>query len=123
MTTRTQSPQRGHESSQVRLKATLWCLAGFIATAACALLASVCPVCASEPTPEALTRGILYEQRLGNPVPLALAFTDEQGQRVRLGDYFRGRPVVLAMGYYRCPMLCGPSLNATARTLEEFPPA
>lgn len=41
MTTRTQSPQRGHESSRVPLKATLWCLAGFIATAVVTHLALI----------------------------------------------------------------------------------
>jgi protein SCO1 len=73
-------------------------------------------------SPADLTRDIFYEQHLGGQVLPALTFIDEQGQSVALGEYFRGRPVVLAMGYYRCPMLCGVVLNATARTLEEFPP-
>jgi protein SCO1 len=69
-----------------------------------------------------LTDGIFYEQRLGEQVLPTLEFIDDHGQTVRLGEYFRGRPLVLAMGYYRCPMLCGVVLNAVARTLEEFPP-
>ena len=69
-----------------------------------------------------LTHGIVYEQHLGQQVSLALRFVDERGRPVELGSCFRGRPVVLAMGYYRCPMLCGIGINATARTLEEFPP-
>lgn len=76
----------------------------------------------SRVSPANLTRGIFYEQHLGEQVLPALTFTDDQGQGVMLGEYFRGRPVVLAMGYYRCPMLCGVALNATTRTLEEFPP-
>jgi protein SCO1/2 len=50
-------------------------------------------------------------QRLNAPVPLDLPFTDESGRQVRLGDYFGQRPVVLALVYYECPMLCTEVLN------------
>ncbi|HEY0792251.1 MAG TPA: SCO family protein [Chthoniobacterales bacterium] len=87
-----------------------------------ALLALLVPAQAAGPASEGTVRGVGFEQHLGFPVAPALAFTDERGQAVTLGDYLRARPVVLAMGYYRCPMLCGIGLNGTARTLEEFPP-
>jgi protein SCO1/2 len=52
------------------------------------------------------------EQRLGEQVPLDLRFRDEAGREVRLGEYFsKGRPVVLALVYYECPMLCNQVLN------------
>ena len=51
------------------------------------------------------------DQRLNAQVPLDLAFTDESGREVRLGDYFGKRPVVLALVYYECPMLCTEVLN------------
>ena len=38
---------------------------------------------------------------------------DENGRDVRLGDYFGTRPVVLALAYYECPMLCTQVLNGT----------
>ena len=44
-------------------------------------------------------------------VPLDLAFRDENGQAVKLGDYFGKKPVVLALVYYDCPMLCTEVLN------------
>jgi protein SCO1 len=48
------------------------------------------------------------DYQLGAQVSPDLVFTDSNGQRVRLGDYFDGeRPVVLQLGYYQCPMLCG----------------
>jgi protein SCO1 len=50
--------------------------------------------------------GVSYEQRLGAQLPLELPFVDEQGRAVTLGDYFGDKPVVLALGYYECPMLC-----------------
>lgn len=51
------------------------------------------------------------DQRLNAQVPLDLAFTDETGREVRLGEYFGTRPVILALVYYECPMLCTEVLN------------
>jgi protein SCO1/2 len=54
-------------------------------------------------------------EHLGEPVPLDLVFTDESGRPMRLGDYFApDQPVVLVMGYYRCPMLCNLVFNGLA---------
>jgi protein SCO1/2 len=36
---------------------------------------------------------------------------DENGQEVKLGQYFGKRPVVLSLVYYSCPMLCTQVLN------------
>ncbi len=48
-----------------------------------------------------------FEPTLNAQLPLDLSFTDENGQSVKLGDYFgHGKPVVLAFVYYGCPMLC-----------------
>jgi protein SCO1 len=58
------------------------------------------------------------EQRLDQPIPLDLQFKDETGKTVRLGDYFKtGRPVLLNMVYYTCPMLCGEELAGEASAL------
>lgn len=59
-----------------------------------------------------------FDQRLGEQVPLDLEFSDEQGQPVRLGDLFQGRPVILSLAYYSCPMLCGLSLQGIASSLK-----
>jgi protein SCO1/2 len=76
----------------------------------------------SVPPPRPATPGVLqeigFDQRLGETVPLDLAFTDEAGRRVRLSDYFGGKPVVLSLVYYECPMLCTISLNGLAAALE-----
>lgn len=57
--------------------------------------------------------GVTIIEHLNEDVPLDLTFTDEDGKTVKLGDYFNGtQPVVLQMGYFRCPMLCGLVLNA-----------
>jgi protein SCO1 len=48
-----------------------------------------------------------FEPPLNGQIPLDLAFRDEAGRDVRLGDYFsQKRPVLLALVYYGCPMLC-----------------
>lgn len=57
------------------------------------------------------------EQRLNEQVPLDLVFRDEAGREVRLGDYFRGKPVILSLVYYDCPMLCNQVLNGLASCL------
>jgi protein SCO1/2 len=59
-----------------------------------------------------------FDQRVGQQVPPDLAFRDEQGRTVRIGDYFGKRPVVLALVYFRCPMLCPLTLNGLTRSLK-----
>ncbi len=52
------------------------------------------------------------DQKIGQSLPLDLPFTDDAGQAVTLGKYFGGkRPVILALVYYECPMLCTQVLN------------
>jgi protein SCO1/2 len=71
--------------------------------------------------PSGAKPGILSEigidQRIGEQLPLDLAFTDETGRAVRLGDFFGKRPVILALVYYECPMLCTQVLNGLASAL------
>jgi protein SCO1/2 len=57
------------------------------------------------------------DQRLNHQVPLDLTFVDESGRDVRLGEYFGKRPVMLALVYYECPMLCTQVLNGVVSAL------
>ena len=63
-------------------------------------------------------REIGFDQNLDRVVPLDIPFTDEGGRAVRIGDYFGARPVVLALVYYDCPMLCTQVLNSLTSTLK-----
>ena len=63
-------------------------------------------------------REIGFDQNLDRMLPPDIPFTDEQGRTVRVGDYFGGRPVVLAFVYYDCPLLCMQVLNALASALD-----
>jgi protein SCO1/2 len=71
-----------------------------------------------------LLNEIRIDQKLNTRVPLDLPFVDEAGQQVRLGDYFGKRPVILALVYYECPMLCTQVLNGlvTALGVMNFEP-
>ena len=71
---------------------------------------------ANDPRPDVL-RDIGLDQRLNEQVPLDTTFRDETGGAVKLGDYFGRRPVILALVYYQCPMLCGEVLNGLTSAL------
>ncbi len=58
------------------------------------------------------------DQKLDSKLPLDAHFRDEAGRDVRLGDYFGKRPVVLALAYYDCPMLCTQVLNGMVRAVK-----
>src|SRR5258706_9603887 len=64
----------------------------------------------SNGSPKALKRAGI-DQRLNEQIPLDAVFKDEQGHDVRLGQFFHGKPVVLSLVYYTCPMLCNQVLN------------
>jgi protein SCO1 len=50
------------------------------------------------------------DQHLDAQVPADLAFTDDSGRAVKLGDYFGHKPLILNLVYYNCTMLCGEAL-------------
>jgi protein SCO1/2 len=47
-----------------------------------------------------------FEPQLNARLPLDANFRDESGRDVKLRDFFGGKPVLLALVYYGCPMLC-----------------
>lgn len=57
--------------------------------------------------------------RLNELVAFDAELRDEQGNLVRMGDFFQdGRPVILNLGYYSCPSLCSRVLNALLESLQ-----
>jgi protein SCO1/2 len=63
-------------------------------------------------------RDVGLDQKLNSRLPLDSTFRDESGRTVPLREYFRGRPVILAMVYYECPMLCTQILSGLVRSLR-----
>ena len=65
------------------------------------------------------------QEHLGSEVPPDIVFTNDKGEKVRLGDYFTGdRPVILNLGYFGCPNLCGAVTNGMVdafKQVEENP--
>jgi protein SCO1 len=64
-------------------------------------------------------REVEIDEHLGQPIDKEIELTDEAGARVRLGDYLSdGKPLLLVLAYYRCPMLCGLVLRGAALGLK-----
>jgi protein SCO1/2 len=60
-----------------------------------------------------------FKPPLNGPLPLDDQFRDENSQPVHLGDYFHdGKPVILALVYYRCPLLCNQTLQGLVGSLK-----
>ncbi len=59
------------------------------------------------------------EQKLNAQIPLDAELKNEDGKTVKLGEYFgKNRPVILALVYYECPMLCNEVLNGLTGSLK-----
>lgn len=85
-----------------------------------ATVAAAQPGQRAEPLPAEL-EGVGITERLGQTVPLDLAFHDETGREVRLGEYLDGtRPVILNLMYMGCPMLCGLVSNGLIDAMREI---
>jgi protein SCO1/2 len=82
---------------------------------------------------QAMTKGILsppsnvrppylqnvgIDQHLDAQVPPDLAFVDDSGRAVRLGDYFGHKPLILNLVYYNCTMLCGEALSGLTGAMK-----
>jgi protein SCO1/2 len=66
-----------------------------------------------------IIKDVDFEQRLDAQLPLDATFRDETGRTVQLGEYFHhDKPVVLALVYYECPMLCTQVLNGMVTSLK-----
>ena len=64
-------------------------------------------------------QGVGIDQRLNQQVPLNLMFKDEAGRTLPLSTYFQDKkPVILALVYYRCPMLCTEILTGLESALK-----
>lgn len=82
-----------------------------------ALLLALAALAPPQDTKQVL-RDVGIDQKLGAAVALDLPFVDETGREVRLGDFFGRKPVLLALVYYRCPMLCSQVLVGIVHALR-----
>lgn len=71
--------------------------------------------------PSSELEGVGISQKLGEKIDLNLVFTDEEGEKVSLREYFeKGVPVGITLNYYECPMLCTLQLNGLVDALKEI---
>jgi len=68
----------------------------------------------------AILHDVGIDHHEGASIPPGLVFRDENGREVHLADYFGKRPIILALVYYRCPMLCTMVLNDLTRSLNSL---
>lgn len=74
---------------------------------------------AADLPPEMQDIGI--DDRTGSTVPRDIRLTDHTGRERTFGDYLDdGKPVVLVLAYYQCPMLCTLVLNGIADGLKQL---
>src|ERR1041385_5894859 len=70
--------------------------------------------------PKVLNR-VGIDQKLNNQLPLDAVFRDEQGNEVRLGQFFnKGKPVIISLVYYQCPMLCNQVMNGMLGSFRQI---
>lgn len=66
-------------------------------------------------------RGVDVEEHIGQQIPLDTAFTDAEGKIVHLADYFKdGKPAIIAMVYYHCPIVCDVVMKRLAETIGQL---
>jgi protein SCO1/2 len=109
--------------------ALLLSLAPVANASSAAYAASNVPVVGPDPTTPGATvsddgiisDGVDIVERLGEKVAVDVPLTNQDGKVVRLRDYLgRGKPVMLAMVYYRCPVLCGLLMQGMAKALSQI---
>jgi protein SCO1 len=95
------------------------------AVAALLLVLMAARVEAQSAVPASATPGVLreigFDQHMGRALPGGLHFLDEASRGVVLEDFFQDRPVVLALVYFSCPMLCLQTLENLARSVDALP--
>lgn len=97
---------------------------GSLSTLLVAALLLASPCLAQESRTEALPtalEGLGIFPQPGAELPLDLNFVSSDRDTVRLGDLFEnGRPVILTLVYYNCPMLCNLFLDGFVTGLRDL---
>jgi protein SCO1/2 len=76
----------------------------------------------AEPQLPTMLEGVGVDEKIGRTIDLDLTFIGENGYPVALRQFFHaGRPVILNLVYYKCPMLCNLVLNGQTSSLREIP--
>ena len=70
-------------------------------------------------TPDEI-KGLDVIEKPGYQIPLDLEFTDQNGKKVKLGEYFKeGKPVVINPVYFVCPSTCTAMISSVATAINK----
>jgi protein SCO1 len=61
---------------------------------------------------------LAFQERPGATLPQTATLHDSDGRPVRLGDLARGLPLIVVLGYFHCPNLCGVVRASLYRALD-----
>jgi protein SCO1/2 len=65
------------------------------------------PTNVANPWTEDIIREVGIVEKVNSPIPMDITLIDEAGKSIELGSLFKqGRPVVINLGYSRCPSIC-----------------
>ncbi len=74
--------------------------------------------------------GLKVDEKLGAILPMELSFTNGEGERRQLGSFFtrkapdgteiQGKPAIVALVYYRCPVVCSALLNTVNQCVRDI---
>jgi protein SCO1/2 len=88
---------------------------------ACGLALALTAAARADDAKPSILSEVGIDQRLDSQVPLGVTFRDEAGNPVTLGDCVHGKPTILVLAYYRCPMLCTQVLNGVLEAARGIP--
>ncbi len=65
-------------------------------------------------------QGAEVVERLGETAETSVVLTNSSGEAFRVADVFRGKPVLLALVYYDCPIICDLTLERLHASLRDL---
>jgi protein SCO1 len=70
--------------------------------------------------PLAALQDVDVVEHVGDRVPAGLSFTDTTGKAVAFDSFlYQGKPLLVTLGYHRCPMLCSLVLDGLVKSMKE----
>jgi protein SCO1/2 len=91
-----------------------------VALLAVSATANAGPTRGPQGEPQETPYNIGFDQKLGEKINLDLAFKDEEGNDVTLGQCINGKPSILILAWYQCPGLCGEVLNGVLDAIRKM---
>ena len=72
------------------------------------------------PDPSEQFKDIKIEQHLDAQVPIELNFMNSTGDGISIAEMLDGKPAILALVYYECPMLCNIMLDGVEGVIDSM---